>query len=288
MQSEPEGAEVFPAELLATVGHEFRGPLTTIQGYATTLLHHEQRLTLEERQDFLRAISEASAHLGRLIDRFLELALLETSRHTFVEEPVNLQALALESITAVQKSTPRHFLLLPSSAQRVIPEGNLPMRITDDELALSGDRRLLRTMLDILLENAVSYSAPESLVEISIDPTDGASALADAQAPPVPGKHRELIVPARFQKHERLLALNVRDHGIGIEPIHLSMIFQRFYRVDTSLTREANGLGLGLALCKAIVILHGGMLRVESMVGEGSTFSIILPCERTSGSVSNA
>ena len=76
-----------------------------------------------------------------------------------------------------------------------------------------------------------------------------------------------------------MLAIRVRDHGIGIEPVHLALIFRRFYRVDASLTREMNGLGLGLALCKAIVALHQGMLWVESAVGEGSTFSIVLPRE---------
>lgn len=88
-------------------------------------------------------------------------------------------------------------------------------------------------------------------------------------------------MPATFHLHERLLLLRVRDHGIGIEPAHLALIFQRFYRVDSSLTRVANGLGLGLALCQEIVALHRGMLWVESAVGEGSTFSIVLPTERT-------
>ncbi len=74
-----------------------------------------------------------------------------------------------------------------------------------------------------------------------------------------------------------MLAIRVRDHGSGISPEHLALIFHRFYRVDTRLTREVNGLGLGLALCKAIVSLHRGMLQVESTIGEGSTFSLILP-----------
>src|SRR3954465_13117016 len=100
MRQEPEKADVFPAELLATVGHEFRGPLTTIQGYATTLLRYEQQLTIEERQDFLRAINEASTRLSKLVDRFLELAQLETHAHAIFPTPVNLLTLAQEAITA--------------------------------------------------------------------------------------------------------------------------------------------------------------------------------------------
>src|SRR5271165_6833369 len=104
---EKQTTEVFPADLLATVGHEFRGPLTTIQGYASTLLRHDQRLTQEERLEFVRAISESSVHLGKLVDRFLELAQFETQAHAFLPMPVNLLALVQEAITAVQKSKSR-------------------------------------------------------------------------------------------------------------------------------------------------------------------------------------
>lgn len=279
--------ELFPAELLATVGHEFRGPLTTIQGYTTTLLRHEQQLQLEERREFLNAIKEASSHLGQLVNRFLELAQFETHALRFMPAPVNLLALVQESITAVQRSRPRHLLLSPSPEPRPGLEADTHAQASQHELTLSGDRRLLRTMLDILLENAVAYSAPESLVEVSIDPMDAASALAHLHTTK-PGSHQELIVAAHFHAQERVLILRVRDHGIGIEPVHLTRIFHRFYRVDTSLTREVNGLGLGLALCKAIVTFHRGMLWVESTPGEGSTFAIVLPCEQPPESLAEA
>jgi two-component system phosphate regulon sensor histidine kinase PhoR len=107
---------------------------------------------------------------------------------------------------------------------------------------------------------------------------DAASILATLHAPGESSRNLALILPAQFKEHEPLLAIHVRDHGVGISPEHLSLIVRRFYRVDTSLTREVNGLGLGLALCKAIVALHRGMLWVESAVGEGSIFSIVLPC----------
>ena len=133
-------------------------------------------------------------------------------------------------------------------------------------------------MLDILLENAIAYSAPESLVEVSIEALNGAAALAARPTPSGSDAHLALIVSAHFSEEEPLLAIRVRDHGMGIEPAHLALIFRRFYRVDTRLTREVNGLGLGLALCKAIVAFHRGMLWVESTIGEGSTFAILLPC----------
>src|SRR2546422_11551175 len=69
----------------------------------------------------------------------------------------------------------------------------------------------------------------------------------------------------------------VRDSGKGIPAEHLESIFERFHRVDTRLTREVEGLGLGLTICKRIVELHEGAIWAESVVGQGSTFHVWLP-----------
>lgn len=269
--------EVFPADLLATVGHELRGPLTTIQGYAETLLRYEPQLALTERQEFLRAISQASAHVGTLINRFLELAQFETHTHVFFPAPVQMQALAQEAITAAQARDSHRLLLLPATFSA--PRSTLEASHNDacgDALTITGDRRLLRTMLDVLLENALAYSAPESLVEVVLVPQVYSTSAA---WPPLALTDRPLalILPAAFQDQEPVLEVCVRDHGRGIAPEDLSAIFRRFYRVDTRLTREVNGLGLGLTLCQAIVAQHHGMLWVESVLGEGSTFHLLLP-----------
>jgi signal transduction histidine kinase len=125
-------------------------------------------------------------------------------------------------------------------------------------------------LLDLLLENAAAYSAPESLIEVSLASLETVPRLSvDA--------HLALILPAAFQEGEPLLELRVRDRGTGIAPAHLPQLFRRFSRIDQRLTREVNGLGLGLVLGKAIVAQHRGMLWVESTPGEGSTFAVILP-----------
>ena len=76
-----------------------------------------------------------------------------------------------------------------------------------------------------------------------------------------------------------MMEICVRDHGIGILREQLERIFENFHRLDTRLTREVNGLGLGLAICKRIVELHGGAIWAESKVGMGSTFHVRLPIE---------
>jgi signal transduction histidine kinase len=270
-------ADALSAELLATIGHELRGPLTTIQGYAETLLRYESQLALAERQEFLRAISLASAQIGTLVNRFLELAQLETHTHAFFSAPVQMQALVQEAITAAQARGSHRLLLLPAtcSEPRATTEAPRDER-GGDALTITGDRRLLRTMLDVLLENALAYSAPESLVEVVLVPHTFSTS-AEWSPLAVADQPLALILPAAFQDQEPVLEVCVRDHGRGIAPEELSAIFRRFYRVDTRLTREVNGLGLGLTLCQAIVARHQGMLWVESVLGEGSAFHLLLP-----------
>lgn len=274
-QDVPE--ELLPAEVLATVGHEFRGPLTTISGYATTLLQHDQQLTPQERQEFLKTISDASTHLGKLVDRFLELAQFEMNTVSFVPTAVDIVALAREAIMTAKRPGGHPLLLTPHIAdERPLREGREQVAGAD-EWTIAGDRRWLRTMLDLLLENAIAYSPPERLIEVSIEPVDPSSSPTALAAHLNPDSQKALILPGMFGEQETLIEIQVRDHGRGIAPEHLSRIFQRFYRVDTRLTREVNGLGLGLALCKAIVARHRGMLWVESVFAEGSAFHILLP-----------
>jgi signal transduction histidine kinase len=87
------------------------------------------------------------------------------------------------------------------------------------------------------------------------------------------------------QSAPAMVEIWVRDHGIGIPAKQLERIFERFHRVDTRLTREVNGLGLGLAICKRIVELHNGTIWAESTPGEGSTFHILLPVDDSSSSI---
>lgn len=285
MQPDSEATRLVPTELLATVGHEFRGPLTTIQGYATTLLRHEQHLSWQERQQFLGAIGEASAQLSKLVDRFLQLAQLEARAPLFHPELIDMRALVQEAITAGYQRRPEHVLLLPATFPQ--HEGLIERRLQShsERETLWGDRRLLRLLLDLLLENALLYSPVQSLVELSVEPVEPAEALALGQPRGQAGRYQALIVTAAFEPKESLLLLRVRDHGIGIEPGQLSLIFRRFYRADNSLTRERNGLGLGLALCREIVTCHQGMLWVESVPGEGSTFSLVFPAQRVQAEV---
>jgi two-component system phosphate regulon sensor histidine kinase PhoR len=85
-----------------------------------------------------------------------------------------------------------------------------------------------------------------------------------------------------------LVVLEVQDRGIGIPEAHLPRITERFYRVDTGRSREMGGTGLGLAIVKHVALVHGGLLQIDSTVGEGSTFSLRFPAAPTSEATSQA
>jgi len=112
------------------------------------------------------------------------------------------------------------------------------------------DEHKITILLKNLVENAIKYNKPHGRVEI------------------------------RARKTPKGVVLEVSDTGIGIPKKHLPLIFERFYRVDKSRSREVRGTGLGLSIVKHIALIHGGKVEVESEEGKGSTFRVIIPQNR--------
>ena len=130
---------------------------------------------------------------------------------------------------------------------RVLPDGlELKLGLVDPASVL-GDRDRLRQLLTNLVENAIRYTPPPGVITVSV---------------------RRLGDRAE---------LSVRDTGIGIAPDHQSRVFDRFYRVDSARTRTVGGTGLGLAIVKQIADAHGGKVKLDSVVGIGSEFRVVLP-----------
>lgn len=265
-----EGMELLKAELLGTVSHELRSPLASIKGYAATLLRHEQRLPREERHQFLLAITEASDRLEAIIERLLEVSQLETGQIVLQRSPVNVVHLAGEAIAAMQErvaaSRPGHFIfhLQPEGADGAIP-------------LIQADQRRLREVLNNLLENAVIYSPEGGLITVTVrERVQAFPRLKGGGAVRASGEQNQEVVP----NQRRMLEVCVCDQGQGIPAAHIERVFERFHRVDNSLTRETGGLGLGLTICKRIVELHGGMIWAENgPQGRGSALYVRLPIE---------
>ncbi len=269
------------AELLGTVSHELRSPLAAIKGYAATLLRHERRLPRDERREFLMAINEASDRLEVIINRLLEMSQLETGTIKIERAPVDIVHLAREAISSLEQRIEQHHIGVPDRGFtfKLDLEDASGMPALTEPLVLA-DQRRLREVLDNLLENAIIYSPEGGTIRVTLRPVlqeqacgasqtssgyCGCSHLAETFEPPQQCRH--------------MLEICVADMGMGIPPEHLTRIFDRFHRVDTRLTREVSGLGLGLAICKRVVELHDGAIWAESEPGRGSKFFIWLPVE---------
>lgn len=266
--------ELLKAELLGTVSHELRSPLASIKGYAATLLRHERRISREERHQFLLAINEASDRLEIIIQRLLEMSQLETGEVTIERSPVDMLYVSNEAIAAIEEriseQLPGRFLFkLSLEHADGSPASSVPLILADP--------RRLREVMDNLLENAVKYSPGGGLIKIVIHPVTQVQTIQagpDSLDNDTTGGQQLMHTP------RQMLEILVCDNGIGIPVEHLERIFDRFHRVDTRLTREVNGLGLGLAICKRVIEMHDGVIWAENRPnGKGSIFHVRLPID---------
>jgi two-component system sensor histidine kinase SenX3 len=188
---------------------------------------------------------------GRLAQRMLS----ETDRVARTIEDL-LTLSRIESEELPEREPVGAGLLMAEAVDRIRPAAEhrqITVQVDDpgDRLAIFGDRRQLVSALYNLLDNAVKYSDAGQVVEVSAR-TDGVN-----------------------------VDLMVRDHGIGIPQADVARIFERFYRVDQGRSRQTGGTGLGLAIVRHVATNHEGDVLVESVLGEGSTFTLRLPTGST-------
>ena len=267
-----QGMDLLKAELLGTVSHELRGPLASIKGYAATLLRHERRLGREERHQFLLAISQASDRLEVIIERLLEISQLETGQVRIDRAPVDVAYLAGEAIAAIKG---RVEVLFPGRFVFSLHFRRADGAAAESVPTIEADQRRLREVLDNLLENAVDYSPAGGKIDVTLRPVVQIGPLVKSATVRQNGEDS-----AGTRHVHSMLEICVSDSGQGIPVEHLERIFERFHRVDTRLTREVNGLGLGLTICKHIVELHDGKIWAENRPhGMGAAFYVRLPLD---------
>lgn len=258
-------------DLLTTLSHELRTPLTAIKGYTSTLVRHEQHLRKRERLEFLQAIQQASEQLEALINQIIEVQQLEAEPIILEQRQVNLCQLINEVIEDAQHAV-QHSLRYQQHRQPESVRSRFQFVLTgcseDQETcnqSIYADRERLREALKNVLENALLYSPQGGTIEVGVCTMTMTS---DNQE-----RTQDITAPHT----QRMVEIWIRDHGIGIEPQHLKDIFDIFHRIDTRLTREVRGLGLGLTISKRIIELHNGTIWAESEPGKGSVFHVLLP-----------
>jgi two-component system phosphate regulon sensor histidine kinase PhoR len=229
-------------DFIANLSHELRTPLTALLGFVETL-RGAARDDPAARDRFLSIMQREAGRMARLVDDLLSLSRVEADERVRPMTPVPLVAL-VDSV--VQSVAPM------AEASAITLTTDLP----EEEVIVPGDANQLRQVVLNLVENAIKYGGRDTSVEITLGRI--------AQEPALRGNG---------------VRLTVTDHGEGIAAHHIPRITERFYRVDSHRSREIGGTGLGLAIVKHIVGRHRGRLRVDSRLGEGSTFSVILPAD---------
>jgi len=220
------------------------------------------------------------------------MSQFETGTINIERSPVNVVRLAHEAIIAAEQLTLTQFPGRFTFHLRLKDAAGI---LTQEEPLIMADPRRLREVLDNLLENAINYSPEGGVIDVVVQPVQallpaGKSSNRERKAEALPESddasiERTDVQPAG-QKRRQMVEICVCDHGLGIPDEHLDRIFDRFHRVDTRLTREVNGLGLGLTICKHIVELHDGLIWAASCPSGGSAFHVRLPVDGEEKSLS--
>jgi len=227
----------------ADASHELRTPLVTIRGFSE-LYRHGALATKEDVAMAMGRIESEAKRMGSMVEDLLMLARLDEQRPLQLK-PVDLQLLAHDAVVDTKASS-----------------GDRTIRLTglDDAsptaAPVQGDEAKLRQVIGNLVGNALRYT-PE-------------------------GSPIELAVGVRNTPSGSVSVIEIRDHGPGIPETETNKIFERFYRADTSRTRETGGSGLGLAIVAAIVGSHGGTVQVAETDGGGATLVVSLPFHQES------
>lgn len=239
--TEEDKLEKIRKDFVANVSHELRTPLSMLQGYSEALLD-DIADSFQERQEIAQIILDESQRMGRLVQNLLDLARMETGHFEMNCDKVHLNVLIHRVV--------RKFTTMIKD-QKV----SLKLKMEDPELLIyCGDEDLLEQVLTNLIENAIRHTASDT----------------------------QIIINGRFEplNGEQAVRIDIEDQGEGIEPRDLSYIFERFYKADKARTRGVTGgTGLGLAIVKNIVETHKGHVQAQSVVGQGTTFSFIIPCQ---------
>lgn len=247
------------ASFVSNVSHEFKTPLTTIRLYAE-LLEQQRVADPHKRLEYLRTISRETQRLARLVGNALDFARLEQGRRLYRGETLDLRA-EIERIVEAQRPRLAECGLSPSV---LLPE---------DSVFVRADRDALEQILLNLLDNACKYAASGGVLELSVLPPTLPRVTAVGDAHPL---QKRTALPENPSADRALLLVD--DRGPGVPPDQRERIFEKFHRLDTRLTAEQGGVGLGLSIARRLARGLDGDLACLERPGGGARFALSLPC----------
>ena len=244
------------SNFLATVSHELRTPLTSIIGYSEMLVEGLAGELTAEQRDFVQTIRDKGDQLLALIKGLLDLSKLESGTMSLRKNNVDVAALVKDVVSTMAPTARKKEVELAFEVEKGLPQ-------------IWADAERLRQVLLNLTENAIKFTPVSGSVRLTAKLT-GMDASAGGESGGM------VLLGARRTAVE----IGVADTGIGIPEAERSRVFDAFYQVDSSSTREVGGTGLGLSIVKRLVDGHDGSVRIQSNQPRGTLFLVTIPVKR--------
>lgn len=243
--------------LLASAAHELKTPLAVIAGYADFLLGDYAGPLNEQQKSVVTEIQQNTLRLQHFIQSVLKFSALESGKFEIRKELADINQCVAEVISQWQ---------IPYKAR-----GTTCVFFPDSTLGpIHIDKLKLQNIISILLENALKFTAPSGRVTVTTtsDLWERRNLLSDKTI------HLERRNPVPVVRNN-CVRIDVSDNGAGIPSEYHQAIFEEFRQIEPS--GQTQGVGLGLAIARRLTELQGGKIFVQSTVGRGSTFSVLLP-----------
>lgn len=225
-------------QFTANVSHELKTPLTSISGFAEILKNGGT--DEKTTKDFAGTIYEESQRMISLVNDIIKLSKLDEKSISLEKEPIELLGLSKE----IAK-------ILSASAKAK----NIKLDVHGDSGKIMGVQPVIYEMIYNLIDNAIKYNVQNGTVEVTVKEEN----------------------PEKGHTFGNKTVISVRDTGIGIPKNEQDRVFERFYRIDKSRSKELGGTGLGLSIVKHAAKFHDATINLSSKEGEGSTFTITFP-----------